>query len=79
MNISEAITCLLDGAKLGSQLKGWPGCSLLKTKTNKKPNKQKKKPTKKKITHQKTKKTTKKNQPAKTTTTTTKQNEKTTF
>lgn len=31
MNIREKITCLLNGDKLGSQLKGWPGFSLLKT------------------------------------------------
>lgn len=31
MNVRETITCLLDGDKLGSQLKGWPDHSLLKT------------------------------------------------
>lgn len=31
MNVRETITCLLDGDKLGSQLKGWPDYSLLKT------------------------------------------------
>lgn len=31
MNIEERINCLLDGDKLGFQLKGWLGSSLLKT------------------------------------------------